>query len=151
MVKDRKRHRYSKGVDVHFKLVCTGRGTHNSAELGHFRDNRYGQEYTPTVETYVEDGVEHELTVEQQLTIFSLGSASRGHRWASDKTERASVFGKNPAGDPKARLHCPRCGRDEQFTEKRFDRLADAIEQARGERVGISLDISWLDDYLDHQ
>lgn len=101
MTKDRKRHRRSKGVDVHFKLVCTGRGTHNSAELGHFRDNRYGQEYMPTVETYMEDGVEHELTVEQQLDIFSLGSASRGHRWASDKTERASVFGKNPAGAPR--------------------------------------------------
>ncbi|WP_152521102.1 hypothetical protein [Nocardiopsis ganjiahuensis] len=143
--------RREKSSDRYFKLICTGRGSHNAAELGHFQDNRYGQSFTPVAKTDVdiEKKEVHELSVDDQLTIYATGGSARGYGASRANLERAEVFGKNPDGVPKTRLRCSRCGRDEQFSSERFHRLADAIHKAQVNRLRFTVDISWLDGYLD--
>ncbi|WDZ91201.1 hypothetical protein [Nocardiopsis sp. HUAS JQ3] len=143
--------------DQFFKLVCTGRGSHGAVELGHFGDNRDGSSF-PVPYPDPEAG-EPELNDEEirqledaYLTIHASQSSTRGlKRGPAAKVERATVFIENPDGQYKTRLHCPRCGRDEQLSGERLDRLADAVREARGAKKSLVLDISWLDGYLGHQ
>lgn len=72
-----------------------------------------------------------------------------GDHWTT--TERATVFFEGGEGRRKLRIRCPRCGRDEQFTEKRVNKLADAVQGLSKAQRYKGLDIAYLSAYLELQ
>lgn len=144
-----------------FRITCTDRGQHNSIEIVVLTDNRH----SPTDERFreihdalghlspepVDDPVknmapEHvRRSIQQIKSSFRFTTSNRAFT-----LDRAMRFEEVPGGGVKLRLECDRCGRDEQLSPDRLDKLGDVMTRAnRRQRNGV--DMSYLPDYLGAQ
>lgn len=137
-----------------FHIFCTDRGSHGPVELVYFFDNRFGETDEEHRQRYHPSQQEAPSVPERErLRIHQIVLSGGRHRpgKVGGTTRRSLVELTLPDGRRKTRLMCPRCGRDEQFSEKRLARLADALRERGGSRGTSAFDMSRLGEYLDNQ
>lgn len=137
-----------------FKLTCTDRGGHRTIEVGLFQDMRHARTDEQLLEWFGPSEGESPLKSfapeNERLTIHAPTFLLRDAHYENNSgvaVTRSNVFVTTPSGERKARLRCPRCGRDEQFNQGRLERLADVVRTHK--KAVTSLDISRLSAYLD--